>query len=344
MNIKNTLRGVIMVSLLVPATSYAWFFSPASAQESEINSSATLRSSELLVPALALAVSTKPDHGFPVLLARNDVLVPEMGALGTLADLIDIPATDTISTYIVEPGDTLSTIAQKFNVSQNTIRWANSLDIKSTLRVGQRLLILPVTGVRHTVVRGDTLASIAKKYKADTTEVARYNGLSVGDSLTIGQIIIVPDGEITQNQAIPAAVRSNIPTNRTTGQAAVSGYFIRPVALTNPRIRKTQGFHGPYNAIDVGAPIGTPVVAMADGVVITTRSVNAWNGGYGGMVIIRHPNGAQTLYAHLSRITVSEGQRVTQGQRIGDVGNTGRSTGPHLHYEIRGIRPTPILY
>lgn len=347
MTIRNKIIAVIILvpTIISPSVSSAWFFSSASAENKIPAPLESIKSSELLSPAIAMASTTKADHGLDVVLTNKDALTAEMGALGTLADLIDIPATDTISTYVVESGDTLSTIAQKFNVSQNTIRWANNLNTKSVLRVGQKLTILPVTGVRHTVVRGDSVSSIAKKYKGDAQEIANYNGIAVSDGLSIGTIIIIPDGEITTNPAIPVAVRANIPRNQTSGVSATSGYFIRPVILTgNARIRKTQGFHGPYNAIDVGAPIGTPVVAMASGTVITTRSVNAWNGGYGGLVIIKHGNGAQTLYAHLSRINVSEGQQVTQGQRIGDVGNTGRSSGPHLHYEIRGIRPTPALY
>lgn len=99
---------------------------------------------------------------------------------------------------------------------------------------------------------------------------------------------------------------------------------------------KSQGIHG-YNGIDIAAPVGTPILASADGAVILART-SGYNGGYGLYVVIKHNNGTQTLYAHMSRVNVSVGQTVTQGEVIGAVGNTGRSTGPHIHFEVRGAR------
>ena len=120
-------------------------------------------------------------------------------------------------------------------------------------------------------------------------------------------------------------------------KSAPSGYFIKPTKGI-----KTQGFHGPYNALDIGAPVGTTIVASAGGTVVLAK-LSGWNGGYGGLTIIQHDNGSQTLYAHQSKITVASGQKVSQGQKIGEVGNTGRSSGPHLHLEFRGIK-NPDLY
>ncbi len=97
---------------------------------------------------------------------------------------------------------------------------------------------------------------------------------------------------------------------------------------------RTQGIHG-YNGVDLGASVGAPVRAAAGGTVMLSRS-GGYNGGYGNYIVIKHPNGSQTLYAHLSSNAVAAGQVVTQGQTIGAVGNTGRSTGPHLHFEVRG--------
>ena len=100
--------------------------------------------------------------------------------------------------------------------------------------------------------------------------------------------------------------------------------------------RKTQGIHG-NNGIDIGAPSGTSVVASASGRVILTRT-SGYNGGYGLMIVIDHGNGVQTLYAHLKAVYINSGQTVTQGQVIGEVGNTGRSSGAHLHFEVRGAK------
>ncbi|MCK5059525.1 MAG: M23 family metallopeptidase, partial [Candidatus Pacebacteria bacterium] len=118
---------------------------------------------------------------------------------------------------------------------------------------------------------------------------------------------------------------------RSTSYPNYDGYYIKPV-----NGRKSQGLHG-YNAVDIAAPYGTPIVAAASGVVIISRATG-WNGGYGGYVVISHNNGTQTLYAHMSSDIVSVGDVVQQGQVIGYVGSTGRSTGPHLHIEVRGAR------
>jgi murein DD-endopeptidase MepM/ murein hydrolase activator NlpD len=146
-------------------------------------------------------------------------------------------------------------------------------------------------------------------------------------------------GKSTDAQYKSALVK--ISKNNTTD--VNDGYYARPVQTNGGNIRKTQGYHGPYNGVDIGAPIGTPIYAMADGVVILAR-VSGYNGGYGGITIIQHDNGTQTVYAHQSAINVEAGQQVNKGQMIGKVGNTGRSSGPHLHFEIRGVKKTPVLY
>ncbi|MHB1118154.1 MAG: M23 family metallopeptidase, partial [Minisyncoccota bacterium] len=115
-----------------------------------------------------------------------------------------------------------------------------------------------------------------------------------------------------------------------------AGYYTNPL----PAGHKTQGIHG-YNGIDIGAPTGTPIYAAAGGTVIVSRFrtlSNPWFGGYGNYVIIEHPNGTQTLYGHMSAVYVAVGAHVDKGQPIGEVGSTGKSTGPHLHFEVRGAK------
>jgi murein DD-endopeptidase MepM/ murein hydrolase activator NlpD len=216
-----------------------------------------------------------------------------------------------------------------FGVSVNTIRWSNDLSSTGVIRVGQTLVILPVNGVRYTVKKGDTVASIAKKFKGDADEILNYNVLSLEDGLSVGQSIVIPDGVVAAPPIVPRATSKNN-VAKYSGPELV-GYYLRPVP--GP---KTQGIHG-NNGVDMGNPIGTTVVASAPGEVIIARS-SGWNGGYGQMVVITHPNGTQTLYGHLSQVDVSAGMYVVQGQRIGAVGNTGRSTGPHLHFEVRGAK------
>jgi murein DD-endopeptidase MepM/ murein hydrolase activator NlpD len=237
----------------------------------------------------------------------------------------------------VREGDTLERIAKMFEVTVNTVRWTNNLDRKAVLKVGQELTILPISGIPYTVKRGDTLASIAKATGGDAEEIALFNDIS--GSLAAGTALIIPDGELSTPAPAPAP-RRNVATGvrpvGTTGGVDSSGYYLAPLS----RYVRTQGIHG-YNSVDLGAPVGTPILASASGEVILSRT-GSWNGGYGNYVVISHDNGSQTLYAHQSRVAVGVGEHVVKGQVIGYVGNTGRSTGPHLHFEIRGGPRNPF--
>lgn len=262
--------------------------------------------------------------GAELTVVDDSALVAETHVVDGDAAELAVVNNGQISTYVVREGDTLSDIAKMFGVSVNTISWANDLR-GSRIAPGQTLVILPISGVKHVVAKGDTLQSIAKKYKADYGEVLAYNGFTSSTKISVGDTVIVPDGEISSSVA-PTL------TYTASNTQAPSGYYGRPIQGG----RRTQGLHG-RNGIDLGAPIGTPVLASADGTVLTALG-SGYNGGYGLYVVIRHPNGTQTLYAHLSQVNVTAGDRVSKGEVIGRVGNTGRSTGPHLHFEIRGAR------
>lgn len=256
--------------------------------------------------------------------SSSSALSATTGSLRVSTEDIEYPTNDSISVYEVKKGDTLGMVAELHGVSKNTIMWAN--DLKSEkLTPGDVLIILPITGVRHTVKKGDTVASIAKKYKGDKEDIAKYNGIAADAKLAVGDIVLVPEGEI---QSV-APTRSG---SLTSANSTLSGFFTRPVIGG----RKTQGIHG-HNGIDIAASVGTTVYAAADGQVIAAKS-SGYNGGYGSMIIIKHNGNIQTVYAHLSSVQVSVGQYVAKGQAIGAVGNTGRSTGPHLHFEVRGAK------
>lgn len=224
-------------------------------------------------------------------------------------------------------GDTIGGIAKMFGVSANTIAWANDIS-RSIIRPGQTLVILPISGVQHTVIKNDTLASIAKRYKADLGEIAQYNGLTADAKLAVGDVILVPDGELAPIVPLVSATSSL----RGAGGPNYDGYYLRPLIGG----RKTQGLHG-YNGVDLASYLGAPILAAASGDVIIARD-SGWNGGYGIYIVIAHDNGTQTLYAHNSANAVEAGQRVVRGQIIGYVGSTGRSTGSHLHFEVRGAK------
>jgi len=255
-----------------------------------------------------------------------------------------------IIVYEVQPGDTLSQIAEDFDVSQNTIRWENNLS-GSTIKVGQKLNILPVTGVKHIVKKGDTFAGIANKYDADLDDMLIYNGFSKTDTLKIGDNILVPNGII--KTVVVSKPKNNTTISSTTSSniKAPEGYYIRPAVgkITSPYGPRKGGFH---YGIDIGNKRGTPVVAAASGSVVgvvnyCAEGKSSCGGRYGNYITIQHENGTRTKYAHLQKVSVFVGQIVSQGEQIGTLGNTGRSTGPHLHFEVinsNGSTMRPPVY
>lgn len=264
--------------------------------------------------------------GGDITIVDDSALLPDAGPLGASYEAVD-ESSDRISVYVVRKGDSISGIAKMYGVSPNTIVWANDLK-NGIISEGQKLVILPVSGIRHTIKQGDTAKKIADKYKADLSEVLVFNGLSPDAELAVGSTIIIPDGEgAPVNLATGRAARI-----RGAGAPSYVGYYIRPLVGGY----KSQGLHG-YNGVDIAGPLGTPILASAAGEVLIARQ-GGWNGGYGTYVVILHPNGTQTLYSHLQRTNVEAGAAVARGEVIGFLGNTGRSTGPHLHFEIRGAK------
>ncbi len=259
---------------------------------------------------------------------------------------------DQIRVYTVAPGDTLSEIADTFNVSTNTIRWENNISGEK-ISVGQKLNILPVTGVKHIVKSGDTIGGIANKYEADAQDILVFNGILDGDVLKAGDVIFVPNGIIKVVVSKSKSSTSSSKTTSTSSNTKVdSSYYIRPVPgrITSPYGSRHGGFHP---GVDLGGVKGvTPVKVAADGVVTKVISgcvegYRSCGGGYGNHIDVVHPNGTTTRYAHLSKTLVSLGQTVSQSQVIGILGNTGSSTGPHLHFEVinaNGSKMKPPVY
>lgn len=276
-------------------------------------------------------------------IVSNNAILPATGPLGVSdgKDTVD-PAGQETSVYVVRKGDSISQIADMFGVSVNTILSANDMKKGQKLVEGDVLLILPISGVEHTVTKGQTLKNIAKLYKVDVSEIIAYNSIDEDGKLAVGDKLIIPGGEMYDEGGDKPA--SNL------GSALVKdknyytshpiqnfiGYFINPL----PTGRKTQGLHGPGNrGIDIGAPTGTPLYASASGTVLIVKTGcvvgrSSCGGGYGNMIIIQHPNGAKTLYGHMYKVATSIGAKVSQGEIIGYVGSTGHSTGPHVHFEV----------
>jgi len=274
--------------------------------------------------------------GLPVATTEGSALIPSGGPVGALssASFGGSASGGEITLYTVREGDNLSEIADMFSVSMNTILWANDIKDAKTIQPGDELLILPVSGVKYEVQRGGTLHDVAKKFDADVEEIALFNGIDPDAPLAAGTELIVPGGNLAPAKKTTAKASSGTKSSASaTPLPELSGYFGNPVAGG----RVTQGIHG-YNGIDVGAPQGTAVYAAAAGTVIVAKDGGGYNGGYGNYVVLTHDNGTQTLYAHLSSVSVSMGASVAKGALIGGVGNTGRSTGYHLHFEVRGAK------
>lgn len=241
---------------------------------------------------------------------------------------------DQVLTYIVEKGDTLASIADKFGISVDTIKWVS--DIKGdSLSIKQELKIPPVTGVVHKVKEGETVYSIAKTYKTDAQKIVNFPFNDFTDldtfALAAGQTLVVPDGVKREAPAIyiPAAPIF----------AGGSGQFQWP---TGGVITQYPIWY--HMALDIANSSAPGIGAAGSGTVATVEKLRF---GYGQYVIIGHGDGLSTLYAHMSDIYVKSGDSVARGQLIGRMGSTGKSTGTHLHFEVRKngtiVNPLPFL-
>jgi murein DD-endopeptidase MepM/ murein hydrolase activator NlpD len=252
------------------------------------------------------------------------------------------PNREGVIDYTVQSGDTVSTIAEKFGISSDTILWQNKLDDGDSIKIGDKLEILPVTGVAHTVQKGDTVESIAKKYGLPNAEALvefPFNTF-VNDetfALAIGQTVVVPNGVMPSAAGVSApAYATELTPNA--GTVVASGQFAWP---TQGVI--TQGFYWYHPGVDIANNAEPNILAADSGTIIA----EGWDvTGYGNRIIIDHGNGLQTLYAHMSAFYVTLGQTVVRGNAIGRMGSTGHSTGPHLHFEIHqnGIHLNPLNY
>lgn len=290
--------------------------------------------SESFVSQLDLRKNESPD----LFLVQNNSIgghsIPLAVSPSVLGSLIGDDGSsrgNAVIEYEVQQGDTLKNIADQFNISLNTLLWANNLKSGSSVKAGQTLIILPVSGVLHYVKSGDTISAIAKKYKASANEIMIFNDLSDGSDITVGDILVIPGGVITASVAPSAPSYGNVPVS--------SGYFICPIGSS---CRKTQGLHW-YNAVDLtNGTCGVPIYASAGGEVI--KASYGWNSGGGNTIKIMHPNGVATSYGHMQSFAIKVGDKVSQGQIIGYMGGkpgvagSGISTGCHVHFSFYGIK------
>ncbi len=255
-----------------------------------------------------------------------------------------------IHTYIVQSGDTLGDIAQKFGISSDTITWANNLNAKGYIRPGQTLTILPVDGVLYRVKSGDTLQKIARTYDTQISSVVEHNHLAGADDIHIGELLLLPDGippsPIPQQRTFASRVKDTVTASSKKPKPANSIASAGPGMIWPTTARNiTQYFGWRHTGVDIAGPVTNTIFAAADGTVSEAKA-SGYNGGYGKTILINHGSGITTRYGHASQVFVKPGQKVKKGEAIAMVGNTGRSTGPHLHFEykINGKRVNPLAY
>lgn len=250
---------------------------------------------------------------------------------------------ENIIDYLVQAGDTVSTIAVQFGISVNTILWENNLSAYSLIRPGNKLTILPLTGVTHGVKRGENLAAIAAKYGVEQNIILEANKLGDGKMLAAGQKLIIPGGK--KIYAAPSQLARNLPAASITDlfkPESLKSIVTNKLAWPTVGARMTQYYSWRHHAVDIANKTGTPIYATDTGVI----EVAGWGAGYGNQIVINHGGGRKSRYAHMSKFYVVKGQAVKKGEAIGAIGSTGRSTGPHLHFEyiINGIKYNPLNY
>lgn len=287
---------------------------------------------------------------FGPFLFREDTDGAEQGSQGILAtadafstDFYTIQADEVrqyrggeIIIHQVQDGETLSSIAARYSLQVETILWENNLTEKSVLKPGQELRILPVDGVKHKVARGETIFTIGKRYGLDDESQVQvivdypFNEFLNEETfeLAIGQELMIPGGIMPKATVSPTRTIRTIANTPDAGSVTATGSFVWPAAG-----RITQGYFFYHKAIDIANRSGGPILAADAGVITVAGWID--NSGYGNRVMIDHGNGYVTLYAHMSSIQVTPGQRVNRGDVLGQMGNTGRSTGTHLHFEVR---------
>ena len=266
-------------------------------------------------------------------------------------------AREKIISYTVKTGDTISTIAEEFDISASSILWENNLTAYSIIRPGNTLDILPVSGVSHVVKKGENITQLAVKYKVSESEITTFNKLNSSGMLILDQKIIIPGGRPVEEKVyvpktysglavikdfIKEPSRGESLTKDTTDESDAAPLKGNKMNWPTVGNRISQYYSWRHHAVDIANKIGTPLYAADAGVVEEA----GWGTGYGNQIVIDHGGGKKTRYAHCSKFYVEKGEKVSKGQTIAAMGSTGWSTGSHIHFEviINGIKYNPLNY
>ncbi|MFH1684269.1 MAG: M23 family metallopeptidase [Candidatus Margulisiibacteriota bacterium] len=288
--------------------------------------------------------------------AANEVLV----SVGKILDLNKLQVKDEYRIYINQGGQIEKFIYEKSPVDQYFVvrgEYGKLHAFKPAIFLDKEVLAKEFT------IKSSLFAAMLKAKEKDALvfkfvdvfawDIDFYSYPRVGDKIKIYFEKYLKDGKFVKYGRVLAAQYAGRqtfnavyfePKNNYTGYYALDGKPAEKMFLKSPlkftgRITSYFGYrrdpftsrHGSHGGVDFAAYYGAPIVATSDGIV----TYSGWRGAYGRMVSVRHANGYETRYGHCSRILVRSGQKVSQGQVIANVGSTGRSTGPHCHYEIR---------
>ncbi|MFW5827212.1 MAG: peptidoglycan DD-metalloendopeptidase family protein [Alkalispirochaeta sp.] len=288
--------------------------------------------SDRIVLSGAIASITLPPQSE---LVTTSSLAPVRNEFAVIGEVAEVDPSQfarlEVAEYTVQDGDTLGEIAAEYDLTMDTLISFNQIEDVRRLQVGDSFQIPNRDGLLYTVKRGDSLSSIAREHETTVNELLDANDLR-SQSVEVGQVVFVPGARLNATER--GIILGELFAWPAQG-VFTSGFGMRADPFTGlPR------FH---NGIDLAGPIGSPIRAAASGRVV---HVESQIGNYGRFVIVRHPDGFQTLYAHLEDFAVRNGQSVSRGQRLGSMGNTGRSTGPHLHFSVihNGRFVNPLRY
>lgn len=255
-----------------------------------------------------------------------------------------------VETYIVKEGDTIGSIAKDFDINAGTILWSNNMTERQYIRPGDSLKIPPVSGVLVTIKKGDTVAKLAQRYQGSADEIRDFNKIADETTLALGTELMIPGGtppvpslSISSRSGEKASGSRSLTNTKKPADANVATLATTKFLWPTPGRVITQYYGWKHTGVDIDGDFTSPLYASYDGVVEKA----GWNsGGYGLQVLIKHPNGMVTRYAHASKLFVKVGDVVKRGEVIAMMGSTGRSTGSHLHFEVYvgGKRTNPLIY
>jgi murein DD-endopeptidase MepM/ murein hydrolase activator NlpD len=285
--------------------------------EAATESTFSMRATEVIAQAPDPVVATSAIDG-PIFLDDGTLELP------AAIDIVVADGRDHVLIHVVARGETLAAIAKRYKISSMELIWSNGLQSAANPSAGKRLRVPDTRGIVVTVREHDTLKSIASKYRVTPSAIRTYNKLKTSD-LVLGMILVLPGGR-----------GAALPTYTTGGQTGYTGpipsvYSGMKFRYPVPGGRFVRGLSRTHFGMDISQGYGSPVVTAADGVVVLT----GWRSNCGGnQIVIAHGSNLYTGYYHLSGISVSTGQKVTRGTRIGRIGQTGCATGPHLHFSV----------